>query len=128
MLLNRTCSRSPVLRVTESLWSACCFGNCCSLGSTSYTFFSSLDSLVPPAAWADFQLLSYLSSTTLIPFYSNSILVFASADTDIHIQGMGVLLALQVHGPLLPLQLLAPGSPYALRIESLTHADSFKWS
>lgn len=43
-------------------------------------------------------------------------MVFASGDTDIHIQAMGVLLALQVHGPLwslFPLELLAPRPPCA---------------
>lgn len=131
MLLNGTCSCSPVLHVMECQWCACCFDNSYSLWSTSYTFSSSLDSLAPPVAWPDFQLLSYLSSNTLILFCSNSILVFANDDTDIHIQAMGVLLALQVHGPLcslFSLELLAPRPPYALRIESLTHKDSFKWS
>lgn len=131
MLLNRTCSCSPELHVMESQGSAYCFGNSCSLGSTSYTFSSSLDSLAPPVAWPDFQLLSHLSSNTLILFYSNSILVFASDGADIHIQAMGVLLTLQLHGPpcpLFPLQLLAPRAPCSLAIESLTHEDSFKWN
>lgn len=92
-------------------------------------FSSSLDSLAPPVAWPDFQLLSHLSSNALILFYSNSVLVFASDDTDIHIEAMGVLLTLQIHGPLcslFPLQLPAPRLLCALRMESLTHEDSFK--
>lgn len=119
MLLNRTCSCSPELCIMECQWSACCFGNSRSLGSTYYTFSSSWDSLAPPVAWPDFQLLSYLSSNTLILFYHNSISVFASDDTDIHIQPMGVLLALRVPGPLcslFPPELLAPRPPCALRI------------
>lgn len=129
------CQTGPVpIVLCCMLWSASgphgFFGNSCSLGSKFYNFSSSLDSLTPPVAWPDFLLFSYLSSNILMLFYSNSILIFwVGTQTSLFKQWVFCL----------PCGCMDPCTPcshwscwllgFHLHWEqSLTHADSFKWS